>query len=90
MENWRCWQYGGDYRHPTNGWVVPGYKEGAAYGVQNDSIDLNAHNGTLEAMWAWLGITPPDEPEEPPEAQPLTLEQRVDRAEQLFREHGWL
>lgn len=51
------WQFGGDFRHPS-GWVVPGYKQGAEYGVENDNIDLNVFNGTVEQMRAWLGIEP--------------------------------
>lgn len=67
------WQYGGDFRHPTEGWFVPGYKQGAEYGVRNDSIDRNAYNGTLAQMKAWLGL-PAEPPKEAP--NPSTQPQR--------------
>ena len=72
ITNWKCWQYGGDYH--TSTWSVPGYKQGAEYGVENDSIDLNAYNGTLADMKTWLGVV--EEPLPPLEPEP-TLEEQV-------------
>lgn len=77
----RCiWQYGGDYKHPTEKWEVPGYKEAAAYGVSGkDSIDLNVYNGTIQDMRTWFEAPAPEpipfppqpgaEPEPPAEAE---------------------
>lgn len=59
--NWRVWQYGGDYKDKS-GWEVPGYGEGRAYGLDLHSVDLNAYNGTLADMRAWLGLPPIEEP----------------------------
>ncbi len=70
---WKIWQYGGDYYDTKGKWSVPGYKQGKEYGVDNDSIDLNAFNGTLADMMAWCGISVPTAPEAPrPSTQPVS------------------
>lgn len=69
VNSFDIWQYGGDYRHPEKGWSVPGYKQGAEYGVENDSIDLNAYNGTPQQMAERLGLDA-DDPGTPSDPMP--------------------
>lgn len=62
--NWKFWQY------TSKG-------DGAAFGVESASIDLDYFNGTLDEFNLWAGITPP-----PPPPPPVpTLEDRVLRLE---------
>lgn len=89
FDNWLIWQYGGDYKHPTQGWIVPGYLEGAAWGVSSRSVCLDMYCGTLADMKARFNVKD-EQDEKPPEAEPLTELQRLDRIEDILRAHGWL
>jgi GH25 family lysozyme M1 (1,4-beta-N-acetylmuramidase) len=54
--DWAFWQYGGDYQHPTGLWSVPGYNEGAQWGVGAKHVDLDLFNGSPADLRAWVGI----------------------------------
>lgn len=69
---WDMWQYGAD-KAPYD---IMGKGQGAEYGTQGYSIDLNAYNGSPSKMRADLNITStplPPEPPEPTDAEKLSI-----------------
>lgn len=59
-------------------WQYTSKGDGAAFGVESASIDLDYWNGTLDELKLWAGITAPPPPP-PPEP---TLEERVTKLEE--------
>lgn len=83
VSEWAFWQYGGDYQHPSGKWSVPGYGEGAAWGVQAKHVDLDAFNGSPAELRAWCGLEA-DDPNLPPQA-PSPHALRLDELARLSR-----
>lgn len=80
-DSWAFWQYGGDYQHPTGLWSVPGYNEGAAWGVGAKHVDLDLFNGSPAELRAWAGLDA-DEPTDPPPA-PREVDIRLNEINRL-------
>jgi GH25 family lysozyme M1 (1,4-beta-N-acetylmuramidase) len=80
---WTIWQYGGDYQHPSGSWSVPGYGEGAAWGVQSKHVDLDVFNGSAEEMRAWCGLD--EGAQQPPSNSPAILNADAIRLDELTR-----
>ncbi len=69
VSDWAFWQYGGDYQNPSGLWSVPGYNEGAAWGVDSKHVDLDVFNGTPEELRQWARVGHQSDSNEPPITQ---------------------
>jgi hypothetical protein len=63
------WQYGGD----KAAFPILGMGQGAEYGVEHESIDLDAYNGTVEKMRADLNIGDDPGPLPAPVPEPVSV-----------------
>jgi len=86
--DWRIWQWASEINYVGHG---------HEYGCGGNSVDLNAFNGTVADMRAWLGLgtlpPPPPPPPPPPttiEERVTKLEERVKKLEDTARRLGWL
>ena len=86
------WQYSAD----TNQKLPWNRKLGGDYGVESDCIDLDVFmRGGVDELNKWLGLDmqpePPSPPVPPSPTDPMSLlAGRVEKMEELMREHGWM
>jgi hypothetical protein len=64
---------------------VPGYNQGAAWGVQAKHVDLDVFNGTSEELSVWAGVEHTDDAE-----IPLPAESHIQRLDEINRMQTFL